>query len=206
MKIKCPHCGTQYEVGNNEIGKFAECETCGKGFVVGTTSPSGGAEDGSVDEILGIPQDAEQKLEEQAKAARQIREEQERLQREQEEQMFRAYKTKAEREKQEHQRARQEQASKVQRVSVNGLALSVFLAVLLANVLFAALSFMVVGNQMGKISEKLGKISEKMDKLSERLPKAPLSSIEYAVSNGNAISVVIEGTRHTDGNIYLPKR
>ena len=38
MKIvKCPHCGTEYDVAISEIGKSAQCEACGKDFVVSTT-------------------------------------------------------------------------------------------------------------------------------------------------------------------------
>ena len=35
MNIKCPHCGTEYEVVKDNIGMFVTCESCGKGFVVG---------------------------------------------------------------------------------------------------------------------------------------------------------------------------
>ena len=37
MDIKCPHCGTEYEIDETEYGRFVKCESCGKGFVVGTT-------------------------------------------------------------------------------------------------------------------------------------------------------------------------
>lgn len=36
MDIKCPHCGTEYEVADEDFGRFVKCEICGKGFVVGT--------------------------------------------------------------------------------------------------------------------------------------------------------------------------
>ena len=36
MNINCPHCGTEYEIDETEYGRFVKCESCGKGFVVGT--------------------------------------------------------------------------------------------------------------------------------------------------------------------------
>lgn len=36
MDIKCPHCGTEYEVGQREFGKYVTCQICNKGFVAGT--------------------------------------------------------------------------------------------------------------------------------------------------------------------------
>ena len=38
MNINCPHCGTEYEVDETYLYKFATCEACGKGFVVGATT------------------------------------------------------------------------------------------------------------------------------------------------------------------------
>ena len=38
MDIKCPHCGTEYEIDKSEHGRFVDCPTCGKGFVVGTSA------------------------------------------------------------------------------------------------------------------------------------------------------------------------
>ncbi len=35
MNISCPHCGTEYEVGKQDIGRFVTCESCGNGFVAG---------------------------------------------------------------------------------------------------------------------------------------------------------------------------
>lgn len=35
MDIKCPHCGTEYEIENEDFGRFVKCEICGKGFVAG---------------------------------------------------------------------------------------------------------------------------------------------------------------------------
>lgn len=35
MNIKCPHCGTEYEIGQSGFGKFVNCQVCGKGFVAG---------------------------------------------------------------------------------------------------------------------------------------------------------------------------
>ena len=35
--IKCPHCGTEYEVEREWYGLYTTCESCGKGFVVGTS-------------------------------------------------------------------------------------------------------------------------------------------------------------------------
>ena len=37
MDIKCPHCGTEYEVEQKDMYRYAQCEVCGKGFVIGTT-------------------------------------------------------------------------------------------------------------------------------------------------------------------------
>lgn len=35
MDVKCPGCGTEYEVESGEIGQEAECEVCGRKFVIG---------------------------------------------------------------------------------------------------------------------------------------------------------------------------
>lgn len=40
MDIKCPHCGTKYEIDTSEYGRFVKCEACGKGFVAGTARKS----------------------------------------------------------------------------------------------------------------------------------------------------------------------
>lgn len=37
MNIKCPHCGTEDIVDECKYGRFVNCESCGKGFVAGTT-------------------------------------------------------------------------------------------------------------------------------------------------------------------------
>ena len=37
MNIKCPHCGTEYEVEHEWYGQYTDCESCGKGFVVGAS-------------------------------------------------------------------------------------------------------------------------------------------------------------------------
>lgn len=37
MNIKCPHCGTEYEAEESEIGRVVKCGVCGKEFVVGTS-------------------------------------------------------------------------------------------------------------------------------------------------------------------------
>lgn len=42
MDIKCPHCGTEYEVEKYDMYRHTKCEVCGKGFVVGV-------ENGNVD-------------------------------------------------------------------------------------------------------------------------------------------------------------
>ena len=38
MDIKCPHCGTEYEVEKQDMYRYTKCEVCGKGFVIGATS------------------------------------------------------------------------------------------------------------------------------------------------------------------------
>ena len=40
MDVKCPGCGTEYEVEASEIGQEVECEVCGKRFVIGTNKKS----------------------------------------------------------------------------------------------------------------------------------------------------------------------
>ena len=35
MNIKCPHCGTEYEVEKKDMFRYTKCQVCGKGFVVG---------------------------------------------------------------------------------------------------------------------------------------------------------------------------
>ena len=35
MNIKCPHCGTEYEIEKHEFGKFVTCHVCDKNFVAG---------------------------------------------------------------------------------------------------------------------------------------------------------------------------
>ena len=35
MNIKCPHCGTEYDIEQREFGKYVTCQVCGKGFVAG---------------------------------------------------------------------------------------------------------------------------------------------------------------------------
>ena len=38
MDIKCPHCGTEYEVEQKDMYRYTKCSVCGKGFVVGADS------------------------------------------------------------------------------------------------------------------------------------------------------------------------
>lgn len=38
MDIKCPHCGTEYEVEKKDMYHYTTCEVCGKGFVIGATT------------------------------------------------------------------------------------------------------------------------------------------------------------------------
>lgn len=38
MDIKCPHCGTEYEVEKKDMYRYTKCEVCGKGFVIGATT------------------------------------------------------------------------------------------------------------------------------------------------------------------------
>ena len=40
MDIKCPHCGTEYDITQQEFGKFVTCQVCGRGFVAGAKSPN----------------------------------------------------------------------------------------------------------------------------------------------------------------------
>lgn len=35
MKVKCPHCGTEYDIEHREFGRYVTCQICGKGFVAG---------------------------------------------------------------------------------------------------------------------------------------------------------------------------
>ena len=35
MDVKCPGCGTEYEIDDAEIGRKAECEVCGRKFILG---------------------------------------------------------------------------------------------------------------------------------------------------------------------------
>ena len=47
MNITCPHCGTEYDIAQNEFGKFVTCQICGKGFVAGAKAQAKSAEHGS---------------------------------------------------------------------------------------------------------------------------------------------------------------
>ena len=38
MDVKCPHCGTEYEVEKEDMYRHTQCEVCGKGFVIGATA------------------------------------------------------------------------------------------------------------------------------------------------------------------------
>ena len=38
MDVKCPHCGTGYEVEKKDMYHYTTCEVCGKGFVIGATT------------------------------------------------------------------------------------------------------------------------------------------------------------------------
>ena len=38
MDIKCPHCGTEYEVEKQDMYHYTTCDICGKGFVIGATT------------------------------------------------------------------------------------------------------------------------------------------------------------------------
>ena len=40
MNVKCPNCNIECVVADNLFGHFITCQSCGKGFVVGTTSTS----------------------------------------------------------------------------------------------------------------------------------------------------------------------
>lgn len=40
LNIKCPHCGTEYEVEQKEMYRYTKCEVCGKGFVIGQSLSS----------------------------------------------------------------------------------------------------------------------------------------------------------------------
>ena len=40
MDVKCPHCGTEYEVEQKDMYRHTECEVCGKGFVAGAVATS----------------------------------------------------------------------------------------------------------------------------------------------------------------------
>lgn len=53
MNIKCPHCGTEYEVAQKDFGRFTTCETCGKGFVIGTKPGDRAGEVGDASQPAG---------------------------------------------------------------------------------------------------------------------------------------------------------
>ena len=38
MDIKCPHCGTEYEVEKQDMYRYTKCQICSKGFVIGATT------------------------------------------------------------------------------------------------------------------------------------------------------------------------
>ena len=38
VNVKCPHCGTEYEIDKGELYRYVKCEVCGKGFVSGATT------------------------------------------------------------------------------------------------------------------------------------------------------------------------
>lgn len=38
MKIKCPHCGTEYEVDKKDLFHYTQCRICGEGFVTGANN------------------------------------------------------------------------------------------------------------------------------------------------------------------------
>ena len=38
MDIKCPHCGTEYEVEKKYMYRYTKCQSCGKGFVAGAAT------------------------------------------------------------------------------------------------------------------------------------------------------------------------
>lgn len=38
MSITCPHCGTEYEVGKDEMYRYVKCGVCGRGFVAGASN------------------------------------------------------------------------------------------------------------------------------------------------------------------------
>ena len=48
MNIKCPHCGTEYEVEKKDMYRYTKCEVCGKGFVVGATTSMLSSDDARV--------------------------------------------------------------------------------------------------------------------------------------------------------------
>ena len=53
MNIKCPHCGTEYEVAQKDFGSFVTCESCGKGFVVGVKLGARGGAASSASQPVG---------------------------------------------------------------------------------------------------------------------------------------------------------
>ena len=38
MVVKCPHCGTKYEVEKKDLYHYTTCGVCGNGFVIGVTT------------------------------------------------------------------------------------------------------------------------------------------------------------------------
>ena len=125
MDIKCPHCGTEYEIEEKEFGRFVKCESCGKGFVAGASTAQVNGEEKPVEDILGMRTNSEQEKDDT-------------------------------------------QQGTGQRIAlVWGVGIAVFFAVLIANIVFAVFTYIVVGNQLGKVINRLDRLEscmEQMDK------------------------------------------
>ncbi|MBR3222073.1 MAG: hypothetical protein IKF72_07545 [Kiritimatiellae bacterium] len=62
MNIKCPHCGTEYEITQAEYGRVVRCEVCRNEFVAGISKTSN---------ILGLHSEQECKLGQRKNTSRQ---------------------------------------------------------------------------------------------------------------------------------------
>ena len=140
MDIKCPHCGVGYEIEEKEFGRFVKCESCGKGFVVGTSDAQQvNVGEKSVEDILGMRTSVEQESKRQTQYTSQQKDESD---------LDEVY----------VRQRNTESGHGIEHAGGGGIA--VFFAMLMANIVFAVLSYIVVGNQFDKIINRLEKMEE----------------------------------------------